>query len=125
VNAVPAPLAVDAALSLLADDGEVLTVEAGGKVIDVTLPRLWVSRRTIGPLADRGQRQALLRGLHRGLRGADLTLRIKVRQHLVAELRPYSQPTRLSRLLGLAALEVHVVPGLRALLGSALSWRSQ
>jgi hypothetical protein len=113
----PAPLAVHADLALLATDGDVVTITAAESVIDVTLSRLWSLQFATGPLADRRQRQSLLVRLQRGLQVADLTLRLKVRQHVVAQLRPRSQPTRLSRLLGLGAIEVYVIPGLRALFG--------
>jgi hypothetical protein len=122
--AEPAPLAIDGELALFGADGEAVTVTATGAVIDVTLPhlrsRLWV----MSPLADRSQRQVLLTLLQRGLRVADLTLRVKVRQHVVAQMRPHSQPTRLSRILGLGSVEVRVVPVLRALLGRSQTARS-
>lgn len=117
--ASPAPLAVRADLSLLSAGGEVVTVTATDSIIDLTLPSLWSRHWTTGPMADRRRRQWLLVRLQRGLQVADLTLRIKVRQHVVAQLRPHSQPTRLSRLLGLGAVEVRVIPGLRALFGRA------
>jgi hypothetical protein len=120
----PAPLAIDADLSLLAADGEVVTVTATDSVIDVTLPQLWSRHWAMGPLADRRQRQSLLARLQRGLQVADLTLRFRVRQHVVAQLRPHSRPTRLSRLLGLGAVEVFVMPVLRALFGRASTIRS-
>jgi hypothetical protein len=120
----PAPLAIHADLSLLWADGAVVTVTATGTVIDVTLPQLWSRHWAMGPLADRGQRQSLLARLQRGLRVADLTLRFSVRQHVVAQLRPRSQPTRLSRLLGLGAVEVYAMPAVRALFGRASTARS-
>ncbi len=120
----PAPLAIHADLSLLAADGEVVTVTATDTVIDVTLPRLWSRHWALGPLTDRRQRQSLLARLQRGLQVADLTLRFKVRQHVVAQLRPNSQPTRFSRLLGLAAVEVYIMPSLRALFERASSART-
>ena len=113
----PAPLAIHADLSLRAADGAVVTVTATDTVIDVTLPRLWSRHWGIGPMADRRQRQSLLPRLQRGLQAAELTLRFKVRQHVVAQLRPHSQPTRLSRVLGLGAVEVYVLPVLRAFFG--------
>lgn len=119
----PAPLAVHADLSLLASDGSVVTVTATDAVIDVTLPRLWSRHWAVGPLADRRQRQSLLARLQRGLQVADLTLRFRVRQHVVAQLRSHSQPTRLSRMLGLGAVEVHVMPVVLALLGRYRSAR--
>jgi hypothetical protein len=120
----PAPLAVHAHLSLLAADGAVVTVTATDAVIDVTLPRRWSRHWAIGPMADRRQRQSLLARLQRGLQITDLTLRFKVGQHVVAQLRPHSQPTRLSRLLGLGAVEVYVMPVLRALFGRGSTARS-
>lgn len=120
----PAPLAIHADLSLLSADGEEVTVTATGQVIDITLPQLWSRHWAMGPLADRRQRQSLLARLQRGLRVADLTLRFRVRQHVVAQLRPHAQPTRLSRLLGLGAVEVYAMPAVRALFGRASTARS-
>jgi len=120
----PAPLGIHGELSLLAADGEAVTVTATDSVIDVTLPQLWSRHWAIGPLADRRQRPLLLARLQRGLQVADLTLRFKVRQHVVAQLRPHAQPTRLSRVLGLGAVEVYVMPVLRALFGPASTARS-
>jgi hypothetical protein len=120
----PVPLAIDADLSLLAADGAVVTVTATDSVIDVTLPQLWSRHWAMGPLADRRQRQSLLVRLQRGLQVADLTLRFKVRQHVVAQLRPHSRLTRLSRVLGLGAVEVHIMPVLRALIGRSATTRS-
>ena len=117
--AVPAPLTIHADLSLRAADGAVVTVTATDTVIDVTLPRLWSRQWAVGPLADRRQRESLLTRLQRGLQVADLTLRFKVRQHVVAQLGPHSQTSRLSRLLGLASVEVYIAAGLRALFGRA------
>jgi hypothetical protein len=51
------------------------------------------------------------------LQAADLTLQFQVRRRVVAQLAPQSRPTRLSRLLGLGAMQVRVVPCLRALMG--------
>ncbi len=114
-----APLAVIADLSLATAGGEAITVAADGQVITVTLPRLWSRRWAPGPLADRGQRAALLDRLHHGLQSADLTLRFKVRRQVVAQLAPQSRPTPLSRLLGLGAMEVRLLPLVRALLRQA------
>jgi hypothetical protein len=121
----PAPLEIHADLSLLAADGSVVTVTATDAVIDVTLPRLWSRHWAMGPLADRRQRHSLLARLQRGLQAADLTLRFRVRQHVVAQLRPHSRPTRLSRMLGLGAVEVRVMSVVRALFGRASSARSR
>jgi hypothetical protein len=120
----PVPLTIRADLSLRTADGEAVAVTSTGTVVDVTLPRLWSRHWAVGPLADRRQRQLLLARLQRGLQAADLTLRFKVRQHVVAQLGPHSQGTRLSRLLGLAAVDVYVMPALRALFGRASTVRS-
>ena len=114
--ATPAPLAVFAQLSLLTTTGDAITVMAADTVITVTLPRLWPRHTVLGPLADRGQRRHLLPKLHEGLRRADLTVQFQVRQRLVAQLRPQSQSTLLSWLLGLGAVEVRIIPCLLALL---------
>jgi hypothetical protein len=120
----PVPLTIHADLSLRAADGELVAITATDAVIDVTLPRLWSRHWAIGPLADRRQRELLLARLQRGLLAADLTLRFKVRQHVVAQLGPHSQSTRLSRLLGLAAVDVYVMQALRALFERASTVRS-
>ena len=112
----PAPLAVFAQLSLLTTTGDAITVMAADTVITVTLPRLRLRHSTLGPLADRGQRRHLLANLHEGLRRADLTVQFQVKQRVVAQLRPQSQPTLVSRLLGLDAVEVRIIPCLLALL---------
>ncbi len=112
-----APLAVFANLSLHAADGQAITVTARESVITVALPRLWSRQWVLGPLADRSQRHALLARAHSALQMADLTLQFQVRRQVVALLAPQSRPTRLSRLLGLGAMQVRLVPCLRALLG--------
>ena len=93
----PARLTVAADLSLLAANGEMMTVTANGRVIIVTLPRLWSRHWALNPLAGRSQGQWLLNRLQRALQVADLTLQVKVRQLVVAQLGPESQRTRLSR----------------------------
>ena len=110
------PLAVFADLTLLAADGERVTIAADGPVITFTLPRLPSRRWALGPRADRGQRRSLLARLHRALQIADLTLQFKVRRRLVAQLRPASRPTLVSRLLGVGPIEVRLLPGMLALL---------
>jgi hypothetical protein len=114
--ATPAPLAVFVQLSLLTTTGDAITVTAADTVITVTLPRLRLRHAVLGPLADRGQRCRLLASLHEGLQIADLTVQFQVRRRVVAQLRPQSQPTLVSRLLGLGAVEVRIIPYLLALL---------
>lgn len=111
------PLAVFAELSLLAASGEVIAVTAAGPVITVSLPRLRSQYGRGSPLSDRSQRKRLLASLHEGLRAADLTLRFEVKRRVVAQLRPESKPTLLSRLMGLGAIELRVIPCLLALGG--------
>jgi len=91
-------------------------VTAADTVITVTSPRLRLRHAVLGPLADRDQRRHLVTSLHQGLRMADLTLQFQVRRRVVAQLRPQSQPTLLSWLLGLGAVEVRIIPCLLALL---------
>jgi hypothetical protein len=111
-----ASLAVTADLSLATPGGEAVTVVADGAVITVNLPRLWSRQWAPGPLADRGPRQMLLARLHRGMQMADLTVQFKVQRQVVAQLSPQSRPTQLSRLLGVGAVRVNLIPCLRALL---------
>jgi len=110
------PLAVFADLTLLAADGERVTVAADGPVITVTLPQLRSRRWALGPRIDRGGRRALLARMHHALQVADLTLQFKVRRRLVAQLRPASRPTLVSRLLGVGPLEVRLLSSLLSLL---------
>ena len=114
--AIPAPLAVSAQLSLLAGSGDAITVTATDSLIVVALPRLSSLRSAMGPLADRRQRRHLMARLQDGLRVADLTVHFRVKSYLVAQLRPESEGTWLSRLLGLGGMEVRVIPCLLALL---------
>lgn len=111
-----APLSVTASLALLSAQGETVTVTADGPVIVVNLPRLFPRRWPPGPLAGRRRRASLLASLQRGLQVADLTLQVRVRRQVVAQLAPQSRPTPLSRLLGVGAMEIHLLPALRAVL---------
>jgi len=90
----------------------------------VSLPRLFPRWWPPGPLADRRRRALLLTRLQRGLQVADLTLQVRVHEQVVAQLTPQSRPTPLSRLLGLGAVEVRLLPSLRALLRRAPNARS-
>ena len=119
-----APLALTVDLSLLSAQGEAVTVTADGSVITLSLPRLFSRRWPPGPLSDRGRRALLLARLRRGLQVADLSLQVRVRQQVVAQLTPQSRPTLLSRLLGLGAVEVRLLPSLRALLRRGPTGRS-
>jgi hypothetical protein len=118
VTAARTPLAVTAALSLQSATGEAVTVTADGAVVTVTLPHLRLPPGRLGLLADRKRRAAMLARMQRGLQVADLTLQVKLRQTLLAQLAPHSQPTALSRLLGLGPMHVRPWPLLHALLRS-------
>ena len=111
-----APLAVFAQISLLTTTGDAVSVTAADTVITINSSKFVWRYSTLGPLADRGQRTYLLTRLHEGLRLTDLTVQFQVRQRVVAQLRPRSEPTLLSRLLGLGAVEVRFIPCLLALL---------
>ena len=116
MTAARAPLAVTAELSLQAATGEAVTVTADGAVVTVTLPHLRLHPGRLGLPVDRKGREAMLARLQRGLQVVDLTLQVRVRETLLAQLAPHSQPGALSRLLGLGPLQLRPWSVLRALL---------
>ncbi len=116
MTAARIPLAVTADLSLQSANGEAVTVTADGAVVTVTLAHLRLHPGQRGLLANCRRRAAMLARLQRGLQVADLTLQVKLRETLLAQLAPHSQPTALSRLLGLGPMQVRPWPMLRALL---------
>jgi len=116
VTAERLPLAVTADLSLQAASGEAITVTGDGAVVTFTLPHLRLYPGALGPLADRKRRVEVLTRLQRGLQIADLTLQVRLRDTVLAQLGPQSQPSLLSRLLGLGPLQVRPLRLLRALL---------
>lgn len=111
------PLDVFAQLSLVADTGEEVAVSAKDETITVELPSLWTGRSIVArQLADRAQRKRMIEKLHMGLQVADLALEFWVAHRLIAQLRPQSRPTLLSRILGVGAVELRIIPLLLSLL---------
>lgn len=101
-----------------------MTVTAATTVENVTLPRLWPCLWARSPSAGRRQWQSLLARLEVALLVAGRTLWFKLQPNAVSQPRPHAQATRLSWSLSLAAADAPVVRGQRALIGRALTARS-
>jgi hypothetical protein len=113
------PLEVFAQLSVLADSGESLSVQAQESIIAIESPNLRVFRVLLRQLPGRERRKTSLDRLHMGLRRSDLILEVRIARQVVAQLRPQSRPTLWSRLLGLGSLELRLFPLLLAVLKSS------
>jgi len=101
-----------------------MTVTDAITVENVTLPRLWSCLWAMSLLAGRRQWRSLLARLEGRLLDAGRTLRFKLQQNVVGQLRPQDWVMRSSWSLSLAAVYVPVGRGQRALIGRALTARS-
>jgi len=111
---MPRPLHVVADLSVEAENGKRIRVEAAGTLVTVRLPDLWVARDHIGLLRDRTLRANLLHRLHQWLGISDLAVEVLVRRHRIARLAPESRAGWLARWLGLGEVEIFPLGVLRA-----------
>ncbi len=103
-------------LELTAEDGSLIAVRGERESLLVELPSLGAGRALLRSRPARRRRLQLLGALHGALRTADVSLRITVAERQVASLAPESQPTLLSRLLGLGAVQLRPLSLLRAAL---------
>ena len=87
------PLDVDGQVSVVADDGAEISLQANGSVIRIQMPSLWASHRL----------------LRTGAVAADLQVQFTVAGRLVAQLDTQSQGSVLARLLGLGPIKLHPV----------------
>ena len=111
-----APLDVFARLSVAAENGEEISVNAEKEIITVILPNLWIGRSVLKQFSSREKRGEMLDNLHGGLKYADLTIQFRISQRLIAQLRPQSRSSFLSRFLGFGPVELKIVPILLSLL---------
>jgi hypothetical protein len=95
-----APLSVEADLALSIDGGEA-TVESAGRRLVVRFESVPDAMR-----AFRGRPGGPEDGLPELLRATDLTAEVRVRDRIVAVVGPDARPGTLSRLLGVAPVEV-------------------
>ncbi len=109
------PLEVDGQVSLLADDGSEILLQANGSLIRVQIPSPWVWRGLLRQVGPRDVRERRLAQLQKGAAAADLEVQITVAGRLVAELAGRSQGSVLARLLGLGPLKLHPLTLLRSL----------
>ena len=110
------PVDVLGELAVLNECGGEFRVAAQGAIISVELPSLSAGRKLAGQAAGRKTREATIQRLHKALRLGDLTLNVNVAGRQVASLTPDSQDSLLSRLLGVAPMELRPVGLLRVLL---------
>jgi hypothetical protein len=111
------PLNVFAQLSVLSDRGETISVSAEDELIIVDFPDFWTSRALVKrQFPNRANRETSIAKLHSGLKQTDLAIEFRVARRLVARLNPRSQPNMLSRLLGVAPVELLPIPILFSML---------
>jgi hypothetical protein len=111
------PLNVFAQLSVLSDRGETISVSAEDEIITVDFPDFWTSRALVKrQFPNRANRESSISKLHNGLKQTDLAIEFRVAKRLVARLNPQSQPNVVSRLLGVAPVELLPVPLLLSML---------
>lgn len=111
------PLNVFAQLSVLSDRGETISVSAEDNLVIVDLPDFWTSRALVKrQFPNRANRETSIDQLHNGLKQTDLSVEFRVARRLVARLNPQSRPNLLSRLLGVAPVELLPIPLLLSML---------
>jgi len=101
------PLDVDGQVSVVAEDGAEISLQANGSVIRIQMPSLWLSHRLLRKAGPRRLRERLVAQLHTGAVAADLEIQFTVAGWLVAELDTRSQGSVLARLLGLGPIKLH------------------
>lgn len=110
-----APLNVFAQLSLVAENGQAISVSAENEIITVTLPNLWIGRSILKQFSNRQKRGEMLENLYSGLLYTDLAIEFRISQRIIAQLRPESRPSFLSRLFGFGRIELKIIPILLSL----------
>lgn len=100
------PLDVDGQVSVIADDGAKISLQANSSVIRIQMPGLWASHRLLRKVASPRLRQQLVAQLRTGAVAADLEVQFTVADRVVAELDTRSHGSALARLLGLGAIKL-------------------
>lgn len=101
------PLCVDARLTLVNDRGSEVVVAADGGTITIAAPSLWIMAPYRGWLVG-GRLDAALGLAERWLTRADLMIEFRVAGRLVALMGAEARPGYLSRVAGLAPLELRI-----------------
>jgi len=110
------PLDVDGQVSVVADDGAEIVLQASGSLISIQLPNLWTSRRLLRKAGPRRLREQLVAQLQKVAVAADLEVQFTVADRLVAELDTQSRGSVLARWLGLGPIKLHPMTLLASLL---------
>lgn len=114
---MPAPLHLEADLSLEAPDGQCIRVEASGAAVVLALPGLRFALLHSSLLRDRATRVRLFRLLQSALGVSDVTMELRVRRRRIAALDPREDTGLLARVLGLPGVTLFPLALLRAAIG--------
>ena len=100
------PLDIYADLTLMSDSGAKMAVKADGRVIELEMSSLKDGYLVANKLTNRQQRKQTLERSQQVLAMSDVVLHIRIAKRIIALLTPQSRPTLLSRLLGIAPVEI-------------------
>lgn len=109
------PLDVDGQVSIVADDGAEILLQANGSVIRIQMPSLWTSYRLLRKAGPPRVREQLVTQLRRGAAAADLEVQFTIADRVVAELDTRSQGSALTRWLGIGPIKLHPLTMLMSL----------
>ena len=100
------PLDIFAELSLLSDSGAEMAIKANGRVIELEMSSLKDGFLVAKKFTDRQQRKQTLERSQQVLAMSDVVLHIRIAKRIIGLLTPQSRPTLLSRLFGIAPVEL-------------------
>ena len=100
------PLDIFAELSLLSGSGVAMSIKANGRVIELEMASLKDGYLIANKLTDRQQRKGILERFQQILAMSDVVLHIRIAKRVIGLLTPHSRPTLLSRLFGIAPVEL-------------------
>ncbi len=110
------PLDVVGELSLLSGSGVELSVRADGRIIELGIKTVAQGYALASQISDHRQRTQILEQAQDVLKMADLIIHFRVAKRTVALLSGNSRPTVLSRLSGVAPVEIRPLALLLAML---------
>jgi len=93
-------------LSLLNGSGIEISIKADGRVIELGMDKVMHGYSLANRISNRRQRAQLLKHVQAALTKADLIVHIRVAKRVIALLTPRSRPTLLSKLSGVAPVEI-------------------
>ena len=103
-------------LSLLSGSGIKISCKADGRIIEVGIESIRHGYSLATKLSNRRQRAQMLKHIQEALDMADLTIHFRVAKRTVALLKASSRPTLLSKLSGVAPVEIKPLALLLAVL---------